>query len=123
MDDAQRRRLDAALEDGEHWRAFATDELERIERVFRRPIPETMRHVWSRFGSGTIQGSKVYIYDPDEVIDLLEQYTDRGLRDLLPFAADHGSRDFAVDFARRRGLLATTEGACAEFRAGPAQLL
>ena len=76
--------------------------------MFGRRVPEAVSHVWSRFGSGTISGSKIYIYDPDEVVDLLEQYTDHGLGDLLPFAADHESRDFAVDVARRNGLLVGT---------------
>ena len=37
------------------------------------------------------------IYGADEVVDLLEQYNDYGLVQLLPLACDGGSRDFAID--------------------------
>ena len=96
-------RLDTALAGG-RWRPFAAGDRERIDRALGRSVPEVVSDLWSRFGGGTIPGSNVVIYDADEVIDLLEQYGDFGLADLLPLACDGGSRDFAVDLVGRGGL-------------------
>ncbi len=103
MDREQRRRLENAL-DGGHWRPFASDDRHAIGRALGREVPAAVSHLWSHFGTGGIPASKISIYDAEEVVDLLEQYTDVGLIGLLPFACDNGSRDFAVDLARRTGL-------------------
>jgi hypothetical protein len=101
MDPEQRSRLDAAL-DGGRWRPFAHGDQDAIERALGRAVPPSIRHLWSHFGGGTVPSSHhVIFYDADEVIDLLEQYSDRNLVHLLPLACDNGSRDFAMDLGGR----------------------
>jgi hypothetical protein len=104
--DRDRQRLDAALEPGR--RPFAPDDVRRVEAQLGRPVPDAVRHLWSRFGSATIPSSVVYVCDAGEVIDLLEQYADHGLEDLLPIAGDGGGRDFAVSLVGRDGFAVGT---------------
>ncbi|MDB4960955.1 MAG: hypothetical protein JWP01_954 [Myxococcales bacterium] len=101
MDHDPRKRLDTAL-DGAHGRPFG--DVNGIERALGRAVPATVKHLWSSFGEGTIPSSRIDLYDADLVLDLLEQYSDAGLTDLLPLASDGGSRDFAVDLVGRDGL-------------------
>jgi hypothetical protein len=107
MDHNKQLRLETAL-DGGRWRPFARDDQEAIERQLGRAVPVEVRHVWTHFGGGTIPSSSVVIYDADEVVDLLEQYSDFGLVNLLPLACDGGSLDFAIDLVGRHGRPAGT---------------